>query len=464
MGTSPRTPPDKAALDAALTRKANLEADLLAEQLKPHSRRVETLKVLAGASGLLLAAISLGGGLFSIGSWFHDQAQNRELRIEERLERTLNQLSEPRTAPRIAAVGSISSFLTKGADERNTRVVAAIANAIALEDDQVVRNAMIAFFVDLNPDVVSRDSLNRALAILVSHNRGLITDRRNWSSGEERWFNIEPNRVRYMAGLARATASLMRHGARVRDMSALYLVRADFSGLDLSGINFDNSVLNTSDFLRSVLRRASFDGASLAATSFVAADLRQARFTVPENGFSFLELDLRRSAGPEVRRQLPGAMMHADYPDFACADLRGADFSGFPIWNVTSDDIRHRQQMWAWPKFDGANLANANFGQMRVFYLDTLRPREQSELFRYEHTSGSASDGDIYSFNRATLTARTPLRERPSSFGLAFDELRNAFGRSNLAGARFPPAVRPFLPPSPPRPPRDLECRPRSPW
>src|SRR4051794_14950049 len=83
----------KNGLNAELARKARLEGDLLTEQLTPKHRRNETLKIVAGASGLVIAFVSLIGGLVSVAGWFINQGENRELRIEERLDRSLGQLS-----------------------------------------------------------------------------------------------------------------------------------------------------------------------------------------------------------------------------------------------------------------------------------------------------------------------------------------------------------------------------------
>jgi uncharacterized protein YjbI with pentapeptide repeats len=445
-------------LNAELARKAKLEGDLLTEQLTPKYRRNETLKIVAGASGLVLAFISLIGGMLSVAGWFINQVENRELRIEERLDRSLGQLSADKPAQRVAAVTSLKSFLDSRSESRNTRVVISLANAIALEADPIVRNSMVAFFTDLDTSVVGLKSQTEALATLIKNNRGIIKDKKLWLEPPGNWYAFAGTQYegQRLEALMLSTVALIRHGARASDMSALYLVLADFSGLDLSGTSFDDSLLNWSNFTNSTLRKATFDGANLESTYFTAADLQDTKltFTKPTQlgprRFSFVEMSVTHGH-------------YANLPSFDCADLRRADFSGFPLWDITSDEVLKKQDSHSWMRFNGANLEGANFERLGVFFLNDDKGKQ---LFSFLSLSGQKAEKDPFMTMIGALDPNLNVVSSTSDYGHAISSLRSAFASANVTAARFPASVRPFLG-SDPRPPPEsirVDCRPRAPW
>ena len=122
---------------------------------------------------------------------------------------------------------------------------------------------------------------------------------------------LEPNLDVPLRGLARLIPTLLEFGADTTDLSGIYCEDCDFtkSG-NLSGVKFDNSYLVRANFSRVDLRNASFKQANLSGTVFFAADLSNADLTTEET---------------ESIDWNPG------FPLFECANLKGADLSGIPL-------------------------------------------------------------------------------------------------------------------------------------
>jgi uncharacterized protein YjbI with pentapeptide repeats len=447
----------QALLNEAQARKTDLEAALLTEQLTPRHKFWEAVKAMAGASGLVLALISIVGGGASIYRWFQDQETNRQLRIEERLERSLDGLSAERAAQRVAAAGSLKSFLSEN-QERNARVSVAVGYALAMEADQVARGAMLSFFKSLDQASVDLAPKNAALVTLVELNREIVRDKSLWLEPPGNWyrFSTEDPKGQRLEATVIAISTLLRQGARVRDLSGTYLVLADLSQLDLSNTKFDDAMLNWTNFAGSTLRGASFNGANLDWTSFAAADLREAKLTYVEASargarrFSFVVQNLAEGRGLTL-------------PDFDCADLRGADFTGFPLFNATEDEMRTHPGASGWLRFEGANLGNANLQRVGIYFMEPPRGRRGPPLFDIDDGNGQGRVGGPMAII-GTLSPQSPPPARIGRFQTAVDELRGAFFASNLAGARLPQQLAPYLSSAKRAPATVRGCTPRAPW
>lgn len=447
-----------AALNRALARKAEAEAILLEAQRAPPQRRLEILKAVAGASGIILALVSLIGGAGSVVGWLANQSRDREQRIEERLERTLTLLSSERPAQRAAAIGSLSSFLAPKESGRNTRVTVAVANALALEDDQVVRGALVAFFQNLDAGQIDQVAASRALAALAANNRALMADAAerdindSFSAPDER-----PARDRLLA-LTAAMAELLRKKARAANMSGVYLSRVDLSGLDLAGTNFDDANLDFTVFDDGVLRGSSFNAASLVGSSFVSADLRDARFTLKDNNPS------RRNAS--FLQEALALRGQAGLPDFHCADLRNADFSGFRLIDLTSDAERDAAPANGsvyfvyGGRFAKANLDGANFRNVAGYAVVGKARSPGWILDTFIALPGAEGNRDAAAYEPDPDARHGPP---PAGYGVALDLVAEQFAGAKIDKARLPGwlagHVRPGL-----AAPKDVKCKPRAPW
>jgi Pentapeptide repeats (8 copies) len=329
----------KKKLDAASARKLELETKLIEDQLTPAGRRRETLKAVAGASGLILAFVAVIGGLFSILNWLFQENRNRDLRIQERMDRSLGLLSETRPTQRVAAISSLQSFIATSDDTRNSQVLVSIANALPLEEDGTVRNAMLSLFEDLDAETTGKQALDVALKSLAHNSRGLMRASDLWNKNPRLGFYRIAETIKEGAALeaiARAITVLLRKGARVKDLSEIYLPDSDLSSLDLTGINFDFSILALTDFSNAILTGASFNDANLEHVYFVRSDLRFAKLNDQR------KLGYKQPFDSYIGKQFENSSKNLamiSLPDFSCADLRNAVFSNHALFGIWRNEV-----------------------------------------------------------------------------------------------------------------------------
>ena len=84
--------------------KLRVEIAILERQLSPEERRYERVKSLGGISGVITAAVALFALFLSAFQWLRSEGLNREVRTEERLERSLKMLGETTPTARLAGV------------------------------------------------------------------------------------------------------------------------------------------------------------------------------------------------------------------------------------------------------------------------------------------------------------------------------------------------------------------------
>lgn len=341
---SPKTgkiPHQSDPLAESLARKAQLEVQLLEEQLSDRAKRREGIKLLSGASGLLLALVAVVGGGISAWQWLEEQKLARESRIEERLDATLASLSSERVPPRVSAIGSLRSLLSDN-QERNSRVLVLLANALAVEENQRVRADIIAFFNDINMAVVRPASLNPALTVLVHLNRDQVRQTNLWLRlGSERSVNeaVVPGGDQLHAS-SLALAALVHKGALVTDMRGISLVGIDLRRANLNGVNLTGSILAWANFSHAQLEGATFGDANLRGTSFIGANLRNAQI-------SFDLEDHEAWSRNYVLTQLKGRndrMVGAELPMFGCADMRNARLTNATLL-VVFQNVTERGQV-----------------------------------------------------------------------------------------------------------------------
>jgi hypothetical protein len=128
--------------------------------------------------------------------------------------------------------------------------------------------------------------------------------------------------------------------------------------LDLSGTDFHGAILRRANFLGVRLQDTSFDSADLVSTNFTGADLTDAKFT-----------DFGRTQYVVQGMLASGHLWGAMFPDFSCANLSGADFTGSVLFGISRSSPNP-----AYAIFHNANLANAKLGQMNVFIAFPVPP------------------------------------------------------------------------------------------
>jgi uncharacterized protein YjbI with pentapeptide repeats len=426
--------------ERATIRKMILETKILALQLTPWHRRLEALKVIAGASGLFLVFLTVVGGIWSAGSWMYDQRRNREIRVEERLDRALSLLAEQSANKRLSAVISLRSFLAERNETQNSQVLLALSGLLAIEEAGPVRAAVLSTLRDLDVDVVQVPVLNRALYSLVGASKGLVEEADLWQANKGyAWgFRLNIPAGPRLEALAGAIVILMRKGARAEDMSGIYLARSNLSRLDLRSTKFDESILARTDFSGSDLQGASFDSADLEGAIFVEADLRRAKLSTTERWdtvpprWNYVRLSMDRSGNG-----------HVWMPDFSCADLREADFTGHTVFGVMTNELAERPRFFP-PRFWNANVANARFGRatLATWMLDDFRTLP----IPVTHGSGMKSEkpGEPW---RGTyhMDQNAPLAEDHKRFLTSLRSISHAFSGSNWREADLPRAIAEWL-------------------
>jgi len=268
-----------------------------------------------------------------------------------------------------------------------------LSNALVTEKDATEREAILDTFAQLTPKQIRQDVLNATLETLRDKNRRLFALRREKEAkqkfaaptGTAKKTFTEPGAgdsesdedLSALRATASAIAVLVRRGARTRDLSNIYCDKCDFSGVvwddlrqalvnadtvrradggqtvDLSGTDFHDSVLTNANFTGVTMHDSDFDNANIQGTIFYGADLRRAEITV------YRHKDPKFHVSP--------ASLPVDFPDFNCADLEGADFSGTLFFGI----VRSRPNtIWkSYPFVRDANLAHAKLGAIRIFII-----------------------------------------------------------------------------------------------
>jgi uncharacterized protein YjbI with pentapeptide repeats len=424
-------------------RKAEIELALLEEQLTPASRRREWVKALASASGVILAVVALLGAVVSAGEWFASQRKDRDVRTEERFERALSLLSEARPPQRAAALTSLGSFIDANNQQRDRQVLVSVANALPLEDDPSVRGAMVSFFDDIDPQAVGTLALDAALKSLSYASRDLVQRSDYWHERDTLFPFVGGSKDgAAMTALERAMAGLMRKGARNHNMAGTYLEGADLSKLDLTGTNFDDAIVNGANFGNAALVGASFVGADIEGAHFVRADLRLAQFRYSTDATAggahnnFVQFDFLRALWQFLKTKTANAIV-VSQPDFSCADLRGADFSGSYLVGLNPDDMT--QFLSGAAQFQGADLAAANFDGIVVYALVPGTAKAKPALPLPVSVTESTPMLDKYVFVQALFGRRDATSGDAKDYDDTLDELRSSFDGTNWTKAKLPP-------------------------
>jgi len=451
--------------DESIIRKTNLESRLLEEQLTPRYRRTEILKSIAAVSGVILAVIGLVGGILSVGRWLYELQQSRKLRTEERLDHAVQLLASSEAKERLAGLVSLRSFLFETNATQNTQVLLSLSGALRLEDSAAIRSAIAALFEDIDPQILDKASLNRGLFAAIQGSRGLVNESDLWRKRPQNLYRLEQDveQGERLQAMAYVISTLLRKGARVNDMSGIYLGRSDLSGLDLSGISFDDAILAWSDFTNSTCFRTTFNGADLEKARFVRADLREAKLTfIPRKGESAI-----RWCYVDRQMDRSGHQVQVTGPDFTSADLRHADFTGHALFCMTPDAIPEVTMVSLPPQFDRANLEATDFRNIRIYGIRD--PNDHSSPFFTVHGDGYIPEDEKYERFTERLMEDSSLLPEHTKYLKSLRELCFALSGSNWKPARFPKAIAEWLSKSPPPPPPieilgEERPPPKAPW
>lgn len=435
--------------------KLTAETDLIRQQLSPKSQFYERLKVITGFGGVIAGVAAIFSLLFSTCQWFKSAEATREVQIEEHLHRGLTLLGDAVAPARLAGVVSLNSFLRGDHKKQIPQVLLAFTNALALEPSETVRNALVASIDSLDEKATEKVELDRALWSLIRVSRGLVQEGQLWRQRRSNFFfPPSPDTIESRAvSVAAAVSALLRKSARVTDMSKTYLAGEDFRNLNLAGVSFNDSILAASDFGSAVLDGATFVDADLDNVKFTNAKLRGADFRQTtklflgrELHYDYVEEQMNRrlkwwrEESPQPLRDKPPQFVIYG-PDFHCADLAQANFTGHPLLPVFPDSLPDSMSV-ATLSFRGANLSGATFYSLKVFgigYEDNDVPRTPFPLLSDARAWMGLPRSYAY-FVKNVLDDKAAAQDRTGYDG-SFRELARIFGGSNWKDARMPDVI-----------------------
>jgi len=458
-----------------LKTKLKLETKVLAKQLEPRYWKLELLKAIVGSLTLVGIAVTLGLGLAQLSITRHSND-------DERFDKAVTRLAGSTPTERLAGVVGLGLYLEPRQKQRHRATLRFLVNALAVEQDPVVRSELLDRLSQVTPNQVSQNDLDDALERLRDRNRALYEEQRaafidklmqgteqlSGKGHDETYIghlpsvNLAPLRV-----TAAAIVALVKNGARTKDLSNIYCAECDFSGkswdmskpdftkvadfahadavLDLSGTDFHGAILRRANFLGLRLERASFESADIMGANFAGADLADAKFT----DFGHIQYPIQ---GVLASGHLWGAM----FPDFTCANLSGADFTGSPLFGIYEASPNPMYAI-----LHKANLTNTKLGQMTAFTASRVPPNynptppEKMSTFLFEgYKQVESTRPDIRGWddqlNVVDIYFATPafrLREPiPKSFSLGVQLVfSNLASARNLAKSELPQGLKDFI-------------------
>jgi uncharacterized protein YjbI with pentapeptide repeats len=427
-------------LKTAQSHKTELKAKLLEWQLSPAYQRLDRIKTYSSASGLILASIAIIGGILSVFTWIADRTRERDLRAQERLDRILAGLSAPHVEQRVTSIAGLHYAIVESAPARNAQIVTSLTNALPLDKSSVARSTILTVFRSLDMRTTGQQPLNAGLASLALNSRVLMKES-GLSEGlgtQDIWEKgLTSRHGAVLVDLADAITIFLRKGAKIKDLSGVYLAKQDLSGLTLDGMSFDVAILASANFSSAKLREASFAGSHLEGARFVAADLRKAKFNqAPRNTFMRPYIMRLRVLKP----QGAGINSSVEMPDFSCADLQGADFSGHALFVFVESDAAKVIGYYHWPvRFQGANLSGVNLRGLDPFSVGPIKP-----FAGCCGGEGSKIKGNVFLDNyRPDDEAK--LDDSMKNIPITANGIIKSFSGSNWKSASLPVWLREFL-------------------
>jgi uncharacterized protein YjbI with pentapeptide repeats len=216
-------------------------------------------------------------------------------------------------------------------------------------------------------------------------------------------------------------------------------------------MRFSHALLVGTNFAEVKAARADFSDADLSETNFRDADLEGANFSQPARGWPMQRYFMRR-----FERE-PGEPYDYNFPDFTCANLKGADFSWHPLLFVYPGNLTVNITGFP-PRFNGANLEGADFQKLVMI---GLAPVEYSG-WPFSSAVGLDAAGTAFEVGNGLQLSLTPIdptadlvdklptgpgydTNEYSPFASSHLNIRDTFLTAQWEGARFPRSVRQIL-------------------
>jgi len=423
--------------DVQEVKKLAAETQLLKQQLTVGTRMVEWIKAAAGLAGVITAIAALVGIYVSVDRNRADNARLLDSQRREQINSSISLIADDNTAKQLAGIASLDSFFISEEPSGQRQIFALLANILAVEENKIIRDAIVESFRSKQLSSLENSVLLATISRLTSISVSLVNEESLKKNRKGvRFSNLDADSIEARALSVGAVIQLiLRTPVEYSKLSGIYCVGCDFSDLDLNGSDFSDSILYLADFSRAKLRGADFDGADLEKTRFISADLRDSKFTfskVPSQSTyrsSYVEFSENNSV--------------FDGPNFSCADLRNADFSGHPIFAIVHPSAH---TFLDGGRFIGTDMAGVDFSNSMMFG----QTREDEHRIPF---AGSGSSIIGASANGMTSFAYTFLPYADStlqSYEATLKRLGRQFSGSNWREAVFPEFLKMWFDKNPP--------------
>lgn len=320
-----------------IRQKRALEIALIANQL---SKRAEAREWLKAATPILGAFALLWTVYIGIGQLREGAAT----KAQERFEAAVNHTNSREIRERLTGIATLESLLKAAPNDRHQAILEVLVNALAVEDDIIVRAALLDLFRHLDASQLGPAVLNSTLLSVVTRNRALKLAGGYLPEGP-----VSPK----LQALGLVLVQLLRKGAYTQDLSDTYCFACDFSELDLHSVTFQNALLTASRFKKTNLSGAIFSGAWLGFARFHKANLRNARFS--GNDYNLFD-HFRRNPGAVPR------------PFFDCADLSGSNFDAYAV-SILLIDPQGKSESYSIFSSYNANVTGADFRKSTIMMI-----------------------------------------------------------------------------------------------
>lgn len=416
--------------------KLRSERGLVELQLTPSYQRREILKAVSGIGGTLAGFAAIATLFFSVVTASNELSQDREVRIEERFDTALRLTASESVRGRLSGVISLGSFLEAFNIDRQKRTLLLLVHSLSVEKDATVRSAITHVFRDIDTSIVSLDVVDRATVALIRSSRSIVVQNRlNRYGAYKRDFLAR--------GIADSIVSMISLGTRIRDFSGIYCPRCDFAGKELNGAIFDGAILERADFSMASLNGASFDRADLNSTRFRRAKLRNARLTISKT--KQVGLFSTEYSWDKLSHDLHRVGM----PDFNCADLTGADFTGRVVFGIIHKDANliyysnFKATSFRNAILNGANLENIGvYGVGRHSDMPSLPFTTSKSVSSGFHKS---KESKTYWTFKYFLDEHSALTSNTLGYKKNMDAFAWSFAGSDWQAAKLPPALRSYI-------------------
>jgi hypothetical protein len=373
----PPTPPPAADPDAALkTRKLELEIRQLEQATSKKNWILEVLQPMAPSVTAVVAIVAL---VWTVNSGLQQLRQTQNAQDQDRFDKALSRLGSSSVSERLTGAAGLSLFLTRDQQNRHAATLRFLASALITEKDSSVRQTILDTFSHMDPIVVKQDARDDALRALLDLNRSalqvVIREQEPFSSTPQ---SRDPDFASKLEGLrasSKAIVFLVKDGTREHNFSGIDCTDCNFAdgtnAIDLSNSSFKQTILVDAKFAGATLTGSSFEDANLAGTKFEGANLRNTRFTgAAHNSYSVRQF---QANGDRPRS-----------PDFACADMAEADFSGSLFFGLIESNSPN-ERIAGYPDLFQTNLNGANLEHIGLYALALPRSKA-SPPFAYAKT------------------------------------------------------------------------------